>query len=86
MLVTVVTMSSFRPGAPDPESIRENVWPGRTPLTEHMSIGAVPERFTTTSKPRICSSLIVEATCDGPAGTAFAVVARPTAVGLRRRS
>ena len=29
MLVTVVTMSSLAPGAPDPESIRENVWPGR---------------------------------------------------------
>ena len=48
MLVTVVTMSLLAPGAPDPESFRENVWPGRTPLTEHMSSGAVPERFTIT--------------------------------------
>ena len=53
---------------------------GPTPRTAHMSSGAVPARFTTTWKPRICSLPIVAATCDGPAGTAFAVVDRPTAV------
>ena len=45
-LVTVVTMSLLVPGAP--ESLRENVWPGRTALIVQWSRGAVPTWFTMT--------------------------------------
>jgi hypothetical protein len=38
--LTVVTRSPPAPGTP--ESVRENVRPGRTALTEHRSSGAVP--------------------------------------------
>ena len=38
--------SSPAPGTP--ESVRENVWPGRTAPTVHWSDGAVPMRFTMT--------------------------------------
>ena len=49
LLVTVVTRSSSAPGTP--ESVRENVWPGRTALSVHWSTAALSTRLTMTLKP-----------------------------------
>ena len=46
LAVTVVTRPSLAPGAP--ESVRENVCPGRTALTLHFATGAAPVRFRIT--------------------------------------
>ena len=46
LAVTVVTRPSLAPGAP--ESVRENVCPGRTAVTLHLSTGAAPVRFRIT--------------------------------------
>ena len=78
-LITVVTMSKADPGRPDPVSLREKVWPGRTALTVHCSSAAVPVRFTMTSKPCARSWLMVVSTSDGPAGAALAVAVSPSA-------
>jgi hypothetical protein len=75
--VTVVTMSSIAPGAP--ESIRENVCPGRIALTTHWSSGAVPSLFTITSNPRACSCLTVWEASGAPDGAAPAAPANPKA-------
>ena len=46
LAITVVTRPSLAPGAP--ESVRENVCPGRTVVTLHLSTGAAPVRFRIT--------------------------------------
>ena len=75
-------MSKADPGRPDPVSLRENVWPGRTALTLHCSSAAVPVRFTITSKPCSRSWLMVVSTDDGPAGAAFASAVSPSAAAV----
>jgi hypothetical protein len=73
--VTVVTMSFIAPG--EPESIRENVWPGRTELTTHWSSGAVPTLLTITSNPRACSWPTAWDASVAPEGAAPATPANP---------
>src|SRR5258705_8404411 len=73
-------MSKADPGRPDPVSLRENVWPGRTALIVHCASGAVRVPFTITWKPCSRSWLIVVSTDDGPAGAAFAPAVSPSVV------
>jgi hypothetical protein len=55
------------PWAPGtPESVRVNVWPGRTALTVHWFTVAVSTRLTMTWKPCACSWVTVALTGDGP--------------------
>src|SRR6185437_14679665 len=70
-------MSSIAPGAP--ESIRENVCPGRTALTTHWSSGAVPRLFTITPNPWACNPLTVWQGSGAPDGAAPAAPANPKA-------